>query len=479
MATHHVGDDDPVGQVFADRYRLDSALGRGGMATVYRAHDEALGRQVAVKLFHAGVSDGAHQESEFVVLASLDHHGLVTMIDAGVARDPSGRARRFIVMPLVNGTNLQTRLFEAPISARHIGEIGYDMAEVLEYVHGQRVIHRDIKPSNILLVDYGNGATRARAKLTDFGIALSDDVERMTAEGMTTGTAAYLSPEQASGGEVTGATDIYSLGLVLLECFTLRKEFPGSMVETAVARLGRDPRIPEELPERWRTLLRAMTSRAPGDRPQGRELVSILKQIVIAESGRHKDTEVLFPADRAEDQAAVETTALDTLPTEALNRATAMAARMFAAPISIVSVVDHDRTWFTSHYGADVARIAREVDLSKATVPQDEPVVVEDARVDARAQGSSLVEGPLALRFYVGVPLKRQDGQVIGTLSVLDFKPGSASQADIENLQDLAAIIVSQLELRREGLRWAGESSGNIPTPVPAASVFREDVQSA
>ncbi len=135
------------------------------------------------------------------------------------------------------------------------------------------------------------------------------------------------------------------------------------------------------------------------------------------------------------------------------------------APISIVSVVDHDRTWFTSHYGADVARIAREVDLSKATVPQDEPVVVEDARVDARAKGSSLVEGPLALRFYVGVPLKRQDGQVIGTLSVLDFKPGSASQVDIENLQDLAAIIVSQLELRREGLRWAGESSGNIPAP--------------
>ena len=479
MAIHQVGDDDPVGRVFADRYRLDAAIGRGGMATVYRGYDEALGRQVAVKLFHADLGDVAHQESEFVGLAALDHHGLVTMIDAGVAQDSSGRARRFIVMPLVNGTNLQTRLFEAPISSRHIAEIGYDMAEVLEYVHSKRVIHRDIKPSNILLVDYGNGATRARAKLTDFGIALSDDVERMTAEGLTTGTAAYLSPEQASGGEVTSATDTYSLGLVLLECFTLHKEFPGAMVESAVARLGRDPRIPDELPEHWRSLLRAMTSRSPAERPQGRELVSILKQIVIAESGRHKDTETLFPPDRPDDQVDVETTALDTLPTEALNRATAMAARMFGAPISIVSVVDHDRTWFTSHYGAEVARIAREVDLSKATVPQGEPVVVEDARADPRAQGSSLVEGPLAVRFYAGVPLKRDGGEVIGTLSVLDFKPGTASQADIDNLQDLAAIIVSQLELRREGLRWAGESSGNIPTPVPAASVFREDAPGA
>lgn len=474
MAAQHNGDDDLAGHVFADRYRLDAVVGRGGMATVYRAYDETLGRQVAVKLFHAGVGEVGQQESEFVVLATLDHHGLVTMIDAGVARDTNGRPRRYIVMPLVHGANLQTRLFEAPISSRHIAEIGYDMAEVLEYVHGKRVIHRDIKPSNILLVDYGNGATRARAKLADFGIALSEDIERMTAEGMTTGTAAYLSPEQASGGEVTSATDIYSLGLVLLECFTLHKEFPGAMVESAVARLSRDPRIPDELPERWRTLLRAMMSRTPEERPQGRELVSILKQIVIAESGRHKDTETLFPADRPSDGEAETTTALDTLPTESLYRATALAARMFAAPISIVSVVDHDRTWFTSHYGAEVAHIAREVDLSKATVPQAEPVIVEDALDDPRSQGSSLVEGPLAIRFYVGVPLKRQDGQVIGTLSVLDFKPGSASPGDIENLQDIAAIIVAQLELRREGQRWASESSGSIPTPVSAVSVTRE-----
>ena len=463
-------EDDALDHVLAERYRLDSVIGRGGMATVYLAYDETLGRQVAVKLFHTSYVESGHQEGELTVLAGLDHHGLVTMIDAGVGRDKAGRARRFIVMPLVRGTNLQTRLFERPISARHIAEIGYDLAEVLEYVHARRIIHRDIKPSNILLVDYGNGSPRARAKLTDFGIALSDDIERMTAEGVTTGTAAYLSPEQASGGEVTSATDVYSLGLVLLECFTLKREFPGPMVESAIARLSRDPRLPDTLSDRWRALLGAMMSRNPAERPAGRELVSALKEIVIAESGRHKEADALFPSteEPAVPHIPDAMDALDTLPTEALHRATAMAARMFSAPISIVSVIDHDRTWFTSHYGADVQRIAREVDLSKATVPQKEPVIIEDARNDPRGQGSPLVEGPLGLRFYVGVPLKRQDGKPIGTLSVLDVKPGTASATEIANLQDLAAIIVAQLELRREGLRKA-DSSGSIPTPVSAA----------
>jgi serine/threonine protein kinase len=479
-------DDTVIDRVIAERYRLDSLVGRGGMAAVYRAYDETLGRPVAVKLFHADVGELGHHEGELSILAALEHHGVVSLLDAGVERDANGRSRRFIVMPFVKGSNLQTRLFEAPISARHIAEIGYDLAEVLEYVHARRVIHRDIKPSNILLVDYGNGSPRARAMLADFGIALSEDIERMTAEGVTTGTAAYLSPEQASGAPVGTATDVYSLGLVLLESFTLIREFPGAMVESAVARISRDPRIPETLPDRWQDLLRAMTSRNPDDRPQSRELVSMLKQIVIAESGRHKEAEPLFPQDEPalspdqdETAAADSPDALDTLPTEALDRATAMAARMFEAPISIVSVVDHDRTWFTSHYGAEVARIAREVDLSQAAVPQEEPVVVEDAINDPRAKGSPLVEGPLSLRFYVGVPLKRQDGHTIGTLSVLDFKPGTASDAQIANLQDLAAMIVAQLELRHEGLRKAAETGESIPTPISASAALGETAASA
>ena len=442
-----------AGRLLGGRYRIESAIGFGGMATVYRAMDEALGRAVAVKLFDSSTLDPGRQESELAVLASLDHHGVVNLYDAGVDRDEHGRDRRFLIMALVTGQNLQERIQVSPIASRNIAEIGYDMAEALEYIHGRNVLHRDIKPSNILLVDYGNDAPRARAKLTDFGIALSDDIERMTAEGRTTGTAAYLSPEQVAGTPLTSASDVYSLGLVLLQSFTRAIEFPGSMVESAMARLSRDPVIPVFLPDHWRDLLAAMTARDPGDRPVGHELVSLLQQTVIADSARHKDAEsdTFYPSDPH--PSIGRSAILDTIPDEALHRVTAMAARLFSAPISIVSVVDHDRTWFRSHYGPDVEQIARDVDLSTVTLPHAEPVIIEDGQTDPRSQDSHLVTGPLGLRFYVGVPLKRSDGQTIGTLSVLDFTPRSASAAEVANLQDLAALVVAQLETRHEGLR--------------------------
>ncbi|MET4705158.1 GAF domain-containing serine/threonine-protein kinase [Frigoribacterium sp. UYMn621] len=455
-----------AGRLLGARYRVESTIGFGGMATVYRATDEVLGRAVAVKLFDSNTLDPARQESELAVLASLDHHGVVNLYDAGLDTDDSGRTRRYLIMALVTGQNLHERIQVSPIASRHIAEIGYDMAEALEYIHARNVLHRDIKPSNILLVDYGDDAPRARAKLTDFGIALSDDIERMTAEGETTGTAAYLSPEQVTGTPLTAASDVYSLGLVLLQSFTRAIEFPGSMVESAMARLSRDPAIPEFLPDHWRDLLSAMTARDPAQRPQGRELVSLLRQTIIADSARHKDAEsdIFSPGEphSSTGRAAI----LDTIPDEALHRVTAMAARLFSAPISIVSVVDHDRTWFRSHYGPEVEQIARAVDLRTATIPHAEPVIIEDGQKDPRSQDSHLVTGALGLRFYVGVPLKRSDGQTIGTLSVLDFVPRSASDAEVANLQDLAALVVAQLETRHEGLRTV-EMTGPMMAVAP------------
>ena len=457
--------ENMAGRLLGERYRIETAIGFGGMATVYRATDEALGRAVAVKLFDSISHDPARQESELAVLASLDHHGVVSLYDAGVDRDDFGRSRRYLVMALVTGQNLHERILVSPIASRHIAEIGYDMAEALEYIHARNVLHRDIKPANILLVDYGSDAPRARAKLTDFGIALSDDIERMTAEGVTTGTAAYLSPEQVAGAPLTPATDVYSLGLVLLQSFTRAIEFPGSMVESAMARLSRGPVIPDFLPPHWHALLSAMTARDPEHRPVGHELVSVFQQVVIADSARHKDTEddIFYPADPqpSSDRSAI----LDTIPDEALHRVTAMAARLFSAPISIVSVVDHDRTWFRSHYGPEVDQIARDVDLRTATIAHTEPVIIENGQRDPRSQDSHLVTGPLGLRFYVGVPLKRNDGQTIGTLSVLDFTPRTATATEVANLQDLAALVVAQLEARHEGLRTVEMADPRLAFP--------------
>jgi serine/threonine protein kinase len=435
---------DATRELVHGRYRLESVIGHGGLSTVYRAHDEALGRTVAIKWFDVGPADPEREEAELAILAGLDHHNLITMLDAGSHPDASGRQVRYIVMPLVHGMDLQERLRASRIAARNIAEIGYDIAEALEYIHAQKVVHRDVKPSNILLVDYGNDAARARAKLTDFGIAVNASMERLTAAGTTTGTAAYLSPEQAAGEPVGPPTDIYATGLVLLQCFTRTVEFPGTVVESAVARLSRQPRIPDYLPEYWRTLLTSMTARDPSARPSARELVSALRQVVIAESGRHKEHDAFFASD--DDASSV-----TPIPNEALHRVTVMAARLFAAPISVVSIHDENRTWLVSHYGDEVEQIVRQLDLTGSEAPRDDPYVVEDAMAVPELRDTLLVRPPIGIRFYAGVPLKGTDGRTLGTLSIADFQPHTVSADEIQNLQDLAALVVGQLELRTDG----------------------------
>jgi len=483
-----MGHDDDAAPLLDGRYRIEGAIGQGGMSVVHRATDEVLHRPVAVKLFHPGSVDIARQEAELGVLASLEHHNLVSLLDAGVVTGADGTAQRYIVMSLVIGQDLEARLSVGPLASRHIAEIGYDMAEALDYIHAHGVVHRDIKPSNILLVDYGNGSERARARLTDFGIALAAGVERLTADGVTTGTAAYLSPEQARGAEVGPASDVYSLGLVLLQCFTRRREFPGSLVESAIARLSRDPVVPEPLPERWKHLLRAMTAQDPAARPLGGQLVVMLRDVLIAETA---DTTAAqgpaaesagpggTPAEGA--SAATGTThavtdaalrpeatpvsgggerpaTLDSLPEESLQRTVAMAARLFDAPIALVDVLDEDREWSQSWIADGVDEAARSISFRNGFAPVPVPVVIPDGSVHPEMRQSPLVTGPLGIRFYVSVPLLRHDGTAVGTLAVLDVRPREASEADLANLRDLAALATTQLEIRQETLRTTSDA---------------------
>jgi len=466
------GDGDAADTLLNGRYRLGEVIGRGGMAVVFRAWDESLDRPVAVKVFHAGLVDIARQEAEQGVLASLDHHNLVSLLDAGVTRSPAG-PERFIVMALIPGQDLEERLAAGPLAAQHIAEVGYDMAEALDYVHAHGVVHRDIKPSNILLVDYGNHSDRARAKLTDFGIALSEEHERLTADGMTTGTAAYLSPEQARGGDVGPASDVYALGLVLLQAFTRRREFPGSLVESAIARLSRDPVIPEPLPAHWRHALSAMTAQDPADRPTGAALVELLRDVVIAETraggaaGEGRTT----PAGETADSPVPES--FDTLPEEALERVTAMAARLLGAPIALVNVRDEDRVWSHTHLDEGVDDSARDLSFNWGSTLPSVPVVIGDGLTHPEMQTSPLVTGPLGVRSYVSVPLTRHDGQTIGTLSVLDVVPRDVSEAELANLADLAALAVTQLELRQESLRSTSDALPLTPPTPPEVSGAR------
>lgn len=270
--------------VIGGRYRLGEVVGRGGMSTVYCARDENLGRDVALKLFIPQAPDAdelKRQEAEIQLLATLNHPSLVTLFDAGIDTRIADEPRPFLTMELVEGQDLRSRIRHSPVPLDELAVIGAGIADALAYVHGLGVIHRDIKPGNILLVQIRPGEP-LRPKLTDFGIARIADSTRLTATGTMVGTAAYLSPEQALGSPLSPATDIYSFGLVLLECIKQAVEFPGNAVESAVARLHRAPEIPDDLPSEWADLIRSMTAIEPLERPAAADVETVLRQALVS-----------------------------------------------------------------------------------------------------------------------------------------------------------------------------------------------------
>ncbi|MDQ0617484.1 serine/threonine protein kinase [Arthrobacter globiformis] len=286
-------------EVLGGRYLLGGVIGRGGMSSVYTARDQNLGRDVALKLFAPQAADAdelKRQEAEIRLLATLNHPSLVTLFDAGVDTRVPDQPRPFLTMELVDGQDLRSRLRHSRVPLEELSVIGAGIADALAYVHGLGIIHRDIKPANILLIQVRPGEP-VRPKLTDFGIARIVDGTRLTATGTMVGTAAYLSPEQAMGSPLSPASDIYSLGLVLLECIKGTMEYPGGAVESAVARLHRAPEIPADLPTQWQHLLASMTALDPLERPSAADLEVALRHALVSPDS--------VPGDLAEEHTRV------------------------------------------------------------------------------------------------------------------------------------------------------------------------------
>ncbi|MEV8439611.1 serine/threonine-protein kinase [Actinosynnema sp. NPDC051121] len=251
-------------RVLAGRYRLTGKIGAGGAAEVHRGWDVLLRRYVAVKVSGGGEVDERRFDNEVRTLAGLSHPGLLSVYDAGTCGGTS-----FVVMQLVEGTTLRDRLVAGTFTPAQVRALGHQVADTLAHVHGQHVVHRDVKPSNILL----DGSDTAY--LADFGLARPPG--SATTRGIVVGTAAYLAPEQVRGDEVGPAADVYALGLVLLECLTGYREYPGDRVEAAVARLHRPPVIPDHVPAGLARLLAAMTSRSADRRPSADRIADELR----------------------------------------------------------------------------------------------------------------------------------------------------------------------------------------------------------
>ena len=252
------------------------------MAVVYQASDQALGRTVAVKLMRfdgPGEAGSARHSDEVAVLAHLNHFALVTLYDAGV-EVIDGIPRSFMVTEFIDGTDLRSHLLTGPMAPGEVARLGADLCEALHYMGSLGITHRDIKPANVLLAPSDFPGRVVRAKLADFGIARLFDATHRTETGTVVGTAGYLSPEQASGLPVGPAADVYSLGLVLLECLTGTHSYPGTAVESAMARLQRQPEIPDWLGAEWRAVLTGMTAREAEDRLLPAEAAGLLLTLV-------------------------------------------------------------------------------------------------------------------------------------------------------------------------------------------------------
>lgn len=280
----HASTTPALGAVLEGRYRLDGVLGRGGYATVYRASDTSLGRDVAVKVFHAQAADTRDADriaGEVRLLASVTHPSLVTLYDARLDAEPP-----YLVMELVDGPTLADRIHAGPLPTTTVAAIARELAEALLVIHDRGIIHRDLKPSNVLLRRAAVPGGHDRATLADFGIATLVDSARVTATGTLVGTAAYLSPEQARGQRPGTPTDVYALGLVLLEALTGRRAFGQSTPQEALAaRLVAAPDIPPSVPSAWRTLLSAMTATDPAHRPDAHAVLRAIERLPADDTG--------------------------------------------------------------------------------------------------------------------------------------------------------------------------------------------------
>ena len=262
--------DTLINTLFDGRYRILRKLGSGGMANVYLAEDEELGRRVAIKILNERhASDDSFVERfrrEATNAAGLSHPNIVSVYDRGEAE-----GTYYIAMEYLEGRSLKDRIVaEGALSVSGAIEVTRQILRAIGFAHRRGIVHRDIKPHNVLLAQDGPGDGDPRFKVTDFGISRTT-ASQMTEAGSIVGTAQYLSPEQARGAPVDQRSDIYSVGVVLFELLTGKLPFSGETpLEIAMKHLSEIPKAPSALRPEIPTDLDMVVLRALAKDPEDR-----------------------------------------------------------------------------------------------------------------------------------------------------------------------------------------------------------------
>ncbi|GLY48213.1 protein kinase [Lentzea sp. NBRC 102530] len=256
------------GQLLADRYRLTRRIAVGGMGEVWEAADDRLDRRVAVKVLKAELSGDPEFLHRFRVearmTASLNHPGIASVHDYGetasIAEGPEDTA--YLVMELVEGEPLATIISRGRLTAEVTLDLLEQTGNALQAAHERGLVHRDVKPGNIMVTPSG------KVKITDFGIAKAVDAAPVTRSGMVMGTAHYIAPEQALGGEAEPASDVYSLAVCGYECLAGHRPFLSDNAVTVAMMHIRDiaPPLPRDVPPGARALIEATLVKDPRQR---------------------------------------------------------------------------------------------------------------------------------------------------------------------------------------------------------------------
>jgi eukaryotic-like serine/threonine-protein kinase len=283
--------DELIETTLNGRYRINAEIGAGGMSTVYLAFDETLERPVAVKVLHSEISRDPSALERFRrearTVAQLSHPNVVMVIDAG-----EDEGRPYIVFEHIKGETLKDRIRRVgPLPVSEAVAFAIEIGRALQAAHERQLVHRDVKPHNVLIDEEG------RAKVTDFGIARNLEVEtrHLTGAGRVVGTTDYVSPEQALGHEVTGQSDVYSLGIVLYEMLTGEVPYKGdSSMDVAIKHVREGlPDVQRRRPQ-ISAALAAVVERATAKEIANRyssasEMVSDLEEVLSYEAARTGD----------------------------------------------------------------------------------------------------------------------------------------------------------------------------------------------